>query len=89
MDGPSFNGGESFETSGVEADFSFALTDSLYVDFAGSFMSAETSVDMPSFGAVAGDRLPGSVEEQYNVGLKRVCLRFKTILRKNGYAPLW
>jgi outer membrane receptor protein involved in Fe transport len=62
------NGGEA-ETSGVELDFSFALTDSLYVDFAGSFMSAETSVDMPSFGAVAGDRLPGSVEEQYNVGL--------------------
>ena len=38
------------------------------MDFAGSFMTAETTIDMPSFGASAGDSLPGTVEEQYNVG---------------------
>ena len=63
-----YNGG-SAETSGLELDATYDLADNLYLDFAGSFMSAETSVDLPSFGAKAGDRLPGSVENQFNVGL--------------------
>ena len=62
------NGGEA-ETKGVEIDFDVELADGLYMDFAGSFMTAETTIDMPSFGASAGDSLPGTVEEQYNVGL--------------------
>ena len=45
------------------------LADGLYMDFAGAFMTAETTIDMPSFGASAGDSLPGTVEEQYNIGL--------------------
>ena len=32
-------------------------------------MTAETTVDLPSFDAKAGDRLPGTVESQFNVGL--------------------
>ena len=64
----SANGGEA-ETKGVEIDFDFMLADGLYMDFAGSFMTAETTIDMPSFGASAGDSLPGTVEEQYNIGL--------------------
>jgi len=62
------NGGEA-ETEGVEIDFDVMLADGLYMDFAGSFMTAETTIDMPSFGASAGDSLPGTVEEQYNIGL--------------------
>ena len=62
------NGGEA-ETKGVEIDFDLQLAENLYMDFAGSFMTAETTIDMPSFGASAGDSLPGTVEEQYNVGL--------------------
>ena len=61
------NGGEA-ETEGVEIDFDVELGNGLYMDFAGSFMTAETTIDMPSFGASAGDSLPGTVEEQYNVG---------------------
>ena len=64
----SANGGEA-ETKGVEIDFDVELADGLYMDFAGAFMTAETTIDMPSFGATAGDSLPGTVEEQYNVGL--------------------
>ena len=62
------NGGEA-ETKGVELDFDVMLADGLYMDFAGAFMTAETTIDMPSFGAAAGDSLPGTVEEQYNIGL--------------------
>ena len=62
------NGGEA-ETEGWEIDFDFMLAESLYMDFAGSFMTAETTIDMPSFGASAGDSLPGTVEKQFNVGL--------------------
>ena len=58
------NGGEA-ETKGVEIDFDLQLAENLYMDFAGSFMTAETTIDMPSFGASAGDSLPGTVEEQY------------------------
>ena len=47
----------------------YMLAENLYMDFAGSFMTAKTTIDMPSFGASAGDSLPGTVEEQYNVGL--------------------
>jgi len=64
----SANGGEA-ETKGVEIDFDVELADGLYMDFAGAFMTAETTIDMPSFGASAGDSLPGTVEEQYNIGL--------------------
>ena len=63
----SANGGEA-ETKGFEIDFDVELAEGLYMDFAGSFMTAETTIDMPSFGASAGDSLPGTVEEQYNVG---------------------
>lgn len=62
------NGGEA-ETEGWEIDFDVMLADGLYMDFAGSFMTAKTTVDMPSFGATRGDSLPGTVEEQYNIGL--------------------
>jgi outer membrane receptor protein involved in Fe transport len=64
----SANGGEA-ETKGVEIDFDVELAEGLYMDFAGAFMTAETTIDMPSFGASAGDSLPGTVEEQYNIGL--------------------
>ena len=63
----SANGGEA-ETKGVEIDFDVELAEGLSMDFAGSFMTAETTIDMPSFGASAGDSLPGTVEEQYNIG---------------------
>ena len=62
------NGGQA-ETEGWEIDFDVMLAEGLYMDFAGSFMTAKTTVDMPSFGASAGDSLPGTVEEQFNVGL--------------------
>ena len=64
----SANGGEA-ETKGVEIDFDVELAEGLYMDFAGAFMTAETTIDMPSFGASAGDSLPGTIEEQYNIGL--------------------
>jgi len=64
----SANGGEA-ETKGIEIDFDVELAEGLYMDFAGAFMTAETTIDMPSFGATAGDSLPGTVEEQYNIGL--------------------
>jgi outer membrane receptor protein involved in Fe transport len=63
-----FNGGEA-ETKGWEIDFQYGITDSLSLDFAGSMMTAETSIDIDSLGASAGDRLPNTVEEQWNLGL--------------------
>ena len=66
--GYNFNGGQA-ETKGWEVDFSYALTDSLSLDFAGSSMTAETSIDIASLGASAGDRLPNTVETQWNLGL--------------------
>ena len=32
-------------------------------------MTAETSIDIASLGAAAGDRLPNTVETQWNLGL--------------------
>jgi outer membrane receptor protein involved in Fe transport len=63
-----YNGGEA-ETSGLELDFSVNLTDTIALDFAGSFISAEIANDISSLGAVAGDRLPNIAEEQMAVGL--------------------
>ena len=63
-----FNGGKA-ETSGWEVDFTYAINDELSIDFAGSSMTAETSIDIASLGAAAGDRLPNTVETQWNLGL--------------------
>ena len=63
-----YNGGEA-ETSGLELDWTFNITPNLYLDFAGSFMSAEITNDIDSLGATSGDRLPNVAERQYNVGL--------------------
>ena len=63
-----YNGGEA-ETSGLELDFSLNLTDTIALDFAGSFISAEIANDISSLGAVTGDRLPNIAEEQMAVGI--------------------
>ena len=63
-----YNGGEA-ETSGVELDFSYDISDNLVLDIAGSFISAEISNDIASLGASAGDRLPNIAEEQLSMGL--------------------
>ena len=65
--GFNFNGGEA-ETKGWEIDFAYSINDALALDFSGSVMSAETTIDIDSLGAKAGDRLPNSVEEQFNLG---------------------
>jgi len=66
--GFNFNGGEA-ETKGWEIDFQYGITDNLSMDFAGSMMTAETTIDIESLKAKAGERLPNSVEEQWNLGL--------------------
>ena len=63
-----YNGGEA-ETSGLELDFSINLSDTIALDFAGSFISAEIANDIASLSAVSGDRLPNIAEEQMAVGL--------------------
>ena len=63
-----YNGGEA-ETSGVELDFSYDISENLVLDLAGSFISAEISNDIASLGASAGDRLPNIAEEQLSMGL--------------------
>ena len=78
-----FNGGKA-ETSGWEVDFTYAINDELSIDFAGSSMTAETSIDIASLGAAAGDRLPNTVETQWNLGL----VYDTTILSYPSYARL-
>ena len=78
-----FNGGKA-ETSGWEVDFTYALSDELSLDFAGSSMTAETSIDIASLGAAAGDRLPNTIETQWNLGL----VYDTTILSYPSYARL-
>ena len=63
-----YNGGEA-ETSGLELDFSYDISENLVLDVAGSFISAEISNDIASLGASAGDRLPNIAEEQMSLGL--------------------
>ena len=63
-----YNGGEA-ETSGLELDFSYDISENLVLDVAGSFISAEISNDIASLGATAGDRLPNIAEEQMSLGL--------------------
>ena len=63
-----YNGGEA-ETSGLELDFSYDISENLVLDVAGSFISAEISNDISSLGATAGDRLPNIAEEQMSLGL--------------------
>ncbi len=63
-----FNGAEA-ESEGIELDISYALADNLYLDFTGSSMTAETKTAIESLGAAIGDRLPNTVETQYNIGL--------------------
>ena len=62
-----FNGGKA-KTSGWEYEFTYNLNDALSLDFTGSNMRAETSIDIDSLGAAAGDRLPNTVENQWNFG---------------------
>jgi len=63
-----YNGGEA-ETSGLELDFSYDLTENLALDFAGSWISAEITKDIEAMGASAGARLPNIAEEQMSLGL--------------------
>jgi outer membrane receptor protein involved in Fe transport len=63
-----YNGGEA-ETSGIELDFSYDISESLVLDVTGSFISAEIANDISSLGATAGDRLPNIAEEQMSLGL--------------------
>jgi outer membrane receptor protein involved in Fe transport len=78
-----FNGGEA-ETSGWEVEFTYGLTDALSLDFAGSNMEATTSIDIESLGAAAGDRLPNTVNNQWNMGV----VLDTTILTVPSYARL-
>ena len=78
-----FNGGKA-ETSGWEVDFTYAVNDEISLDFAGSSMTAETSIDISSLGASAGDRLPNTVETQWNLGL----VYDTTIMSYPSYARL-
>ena len=78
-----FNGGKA-ETSGWEVDFTYALNDEISLDFAGSSMTAETSIDIASLGAAAGDRLPNTVETQWNLGV----VYDTTIMSYPSYARL-
>ena len=78
-----FNGGKA-ETSGWEVEFTYGLTDALSLDFAGSNMEAITSIDLDSLGASAGDRLPNTVESQWNIGV----VLDTTILTVPSYARL-
>jgi len=78
-----FNGGEA-ETSGWEVEFTYGLTDALSLDFAGSNMEATTSIDIASLGAKAGDRLPNTVNTQWNMGI----VLDTTILTVPSYARL-
>jgi outer membrane receptor protein involved in Fe transport len=63
-----YNGGEA-ETSGLELDFSYDLTENLALDFSGSWISAEITKDIEAMGASAGARLPNIAEEQWSLGL--------------------
>jgi len=63
-----FNGGKA-KTSGWEYEFTYDLSDALSLDLAGSDMEAKTSIDIDSLGAAAGDRLPNTVETQWNLGV--------------------
>jgi iron complex outermembrane receptor protein len=63
-----FNGGKA-KTSGWEYEFTYDLSDTLSLDLAGSDMAARTSIDIDSLGAAAGDRLPNTVETQWNLGV--------------------
>lgn len=78
-----FNGGKA-ETSGWEVEFTYGLTDALSLDFAGSNMEAITTIDIESLGAAAGDRLPNTVETQWNFGI----VLDTTILTVPSYARL-
>ena len=78
-----YNGGKA-ETSGWEVEFTYGLTDTLSLDFAGSNMEAITSIDLDSLGASAGDRLPNTVETQWNLGI----VLDTTILTVPSYARL-
>jgi len=62
-----FNGGKA-ATTGWEYEFTYDLTNAFSLDFTGSNMKAETSIDIESLGAAAGDRLPNTVESQWNFG---------------------
>ena len=62
-----FNGGKA-KTSGWEYELTYDLTDTFSLDFTGSNMTAVTSIDLESLGAAAGDRLPNTVENQWNFG---------------------
>ncbi|MGA0265708.1 MAG: TonB-dependent receptor [Lysobacterales bacterium] len=62
-----YNGGEA-ETSGLELDFGFDITDKLRMDVAASIISAEITSDIPTLDATAGDRLPNVAEKQASVG---------------------
>ncbi len=61
------NGGTA-RSEGVELQASFQLTDAFSVSSGGSWIDATLTQDVPAFGAIAGDRLPGSPKVNANLG---------------------
>ena len=57
-------------TEGLEIESSFYLLPNLKVDLGLALTSAELTSDAPSVGAVDGDRLSGSPEKSFNLGVE-------------------
>ena len=57
------------KTQGFEVEGQLKITEMFSLFFGGSYINAELEEDAPSLGT-DGDRLPGSPEYNYNVGLK-------------------
>ncbi len=64
------NAGEAL-SQGVELQMSFPATDTLRVDFGGSYIDAHLTTDVPAQGFKAGDPLPGAPKLNANVGVQQ------------------
>jgi iron complex outermembrane receptor protein len=57
----------SATSKGVEAEFSYAVSDQFLLSGSGSYVDATLDSDEPFLGASAGERLPGSPDKQLSI----------------------
>ncbi len=67
--GATLNAG-SARSKGVEVEGSYYLSNGWFINFGTSYVNAELTEDAPSLGAMDGDRLPGSPDFNFSLGLQ-------------------
>lgn len=67
--GTTLNAGKAV-SQGMEFETTYQISDSLLLNFGASYVQAELTEDVPQLNGVDGDRLPGSPEYNFSLGMQ-------------------